>query len=117
MPVTACVTVFYVLRYFSPRLAYKGWVATPSLSKKDGSVVHRTAIGSYILGASIRLLGSNLGKRLKGRVQLIVTSPPFPLNNKKSYGNLQGRQYLKWFTDLAPLLSSLLTPNGSIVME
>jgi hypothetical protein len=92
-------------------------VTTPSLSEKNGSVAHRTPLGSYILGDSVQLLGTKLGKRLKGRVQLIVTSPPFPLNNKKSYGNLQGRQYLKWFTDLAPLFSSLLTPNGSIVME
>ncbi len=92
-------------------------MATSPLSKKSVRVAHRTALGSYILGDSMQLLNSALGKRLKGKVQLIVTSPPFPLNNKKSYGNLQGSQYLKWFTGLAPLFSGLLTPNGSIVME
>src|SRR5690606_29409967 len=58
-----------------------------------------------------------LGKQLKGKVQLILTSPPFPLNNKKSYGNLSGDEYLTWFTSLAPLFASLLTEDGSIVVE
>ena len=48
---------------------------------------------------------------------MILTSPPFPLNNKKQYGNLNGEEYLKWFTGLAELFSSVLAPNGSIVIE
>ena len=48
---------------------------------------------------------------------MILTSPPFPLNNKKKYGNLEGDKYLKWFAGLAELFSSVLTPNGSIVIE
>jgi len=55
--------------------------------------------------------------RLKGKVQMILTSPPYPLNNKKKYGNLNGDEYLNWFSELAPLFSSLLTPDGSIVIE
>lgn len=55
--------------------------------------------------------------RLKGKVQLILTSPPFPLNKKKRYGNLTGKTYLEWFIKLAPLFSNLLTKNGSIVIE
>lgn len=54
---------------------------------------------------------------LKGRVQLVLTSPPFPLKRKKRYGNLQGEEYLKWLRDLAPILSDLLSPTGSLVVE
>ncbi|HPH11690.1 MAG TPA: site-specific DNA-methyltransferase [Thermotogota bacterium] len=54
---------------------------------------------------------------LEGKVQLILTSPPFPLNSKKQYGNLTGNDYLQWFSGLAELFSSVLTPNGSIVIE
>jgi site-specific DNA-methyltransferase (cytosine-N4-specific) len=54
---------------------------------------------------------------LHGKAQLILTSPPFPLNNKKSYGNLTGEKYLKWFVRLAKLFSGFLSPDGSIVIE
>jgi site-specific DNA-methyltransferase (cytosine-N4-specific) len=36
---------------------------------------------------------------------------------KTQYGNLSGEDYLEWLSVLAPLFSSLLTPNGSIVIE
>ena len=48
---------------------------------------------------------------------MIFTSPPFPLNRKKKYGNKTGEEYLTWLHDLAPRLTELLTPDGSIVME
>jgi len=52
-----------------------------------------------------------------GKVQLIFTSPPFPLNRKKAYGNKQGEEFSNWLAGLAPDLKKLLTPTGSIVME
>ena len=78
---------------------------------------HKTEMGSYFIGDSVALLGSSALDYLKGKVQLLITSPPFPLNNKKSYGNLKGLEYKQWFTKLAPLFSELLTENGSIVIE
>jgi DNA modification methylase len=62
-------------------------------------------------------LASEKACEYKGKVQLIFTSPPFPLNRKKRYGNLKGDVYSKWLADLAPLLLSLLKPDGSIVIE
>ena len=52
-----------------------------------------------------------------GRIQLILTSPPFPLNKKKQYGNLTGTEYLHWLERMAPLFRTYLKPNGSIVLE
>jgi DNA modification methylase len=52
-----------------------------------------------------------------GKVQLVLTSPPFPLNRKKKYGNLTGEEYLNWLKDLAPLFRNYLSPDGSIVLE
>ena len=78
---------------------------------------HRTRLGRYYLGDSTTVLRGALGKGLRGRVQLILTSPPYPLNRKKSYGNLNGRKYLEWFKGLAPLLTDFLSPDGSIVIE
>lgn len=65
----------------------------------------------------MEILSEDLAEDLHGKVQLILTSPPFPLNNKKSYGNLQGDQYLEWISSMAPLWSELLTDTGSIVVE
>lgn len=84
---------------------------------KEGKIVQQTRLGKYYWGNSTDLLTSNLGTQLKGKVQMILTSPPFPLNHKKSYGNLNGNPYEKWFSGLAPKFADLLTPTGSIVIE
>lgn len=80
-------------------------------------ISHKTDLGSYIIGDSVKILKSDWGKKLRGRVQLILTSPPFPLNKKKSYDNLTGEEYKKWFIDLAEIFSELITEDGSIVIE
>lgn len=77
----------------------------------------RTSKGAYYVGPCETLLAGDLNKRLCGKVDLILTSPPFPLNEKKRYGNLKGEKYKNWLADLAPLFSSMLTEKGSIVIE
>lgn len=54
---------------------------------------------------------------LAGTAQLVFFSPPFPLNRKKKYGNKSGDEYLRWIGGLAPRLSALLKPGGSMVVE
>ena len=76
-----------------------------------------TETGKLYIGNSEELLTRSLGAELRGKVQLIFTSPPFPLNEKKRYGNRQGEAYIKWFAAFAPLFANLLTPTGSIVIE
>ncbi len=81
------------------------------------SLLYKTNLGRYYLGKCEQVLASRVGSSLCNKVQLILTSPPFPLNKKKSYGNLQGDEYKKWFTNLAEDFSDLLTDDGSIVVE
>jgi site-specific DNA-methyltransferase (cytosine-N4-specific) len=64
-----------------------------------------------------QFLDSDDGKAVRGKVKLVFTSPPYPLNRKKKYGNLNGSEYVAWISSLAPRLSDLLTKDGSIVME
>jgi len=87
------------------------------LSKVNTKIAHQTSLGQYYCGDSIELLRQYLGESLRSKIQLIFTSPPFPLNNKKSYGNPTGEEYQRWFSGLAPLFADLLTPDGSIVIE
>lgn len=76
-----------------------------------------TPLGVAVLGHAEDVLSSQGLRRLQGRVQLILTSPPFPLNRHKAYGNLEGSQYMDWLTAFAPIFRRLLTPNGSLVVE
>lgn len=55
--------------------------------------------------------------QLRGKVQLIFTSPPFALNDKKSYDNHQGDAYKRWLAGFAESFSRLLTDDGSLVIE
>jgi site-specific DNA-methyltransferase (cytosine-N4-specific) len=80
-------------------------------------VIHSTNLGAYHIGDSEKTLNSELGTELRGKVQLILTSPPFPLNKKKSYGNLEGDVYKKWFAGLAKTFADMLTDDGSIIIE
>lgn len=53
----------------------------------------------------------------KNSIQLIFTSPPFPLNRAKKYGNLIGEEYKEWICNIGNELIPLLTDSGSIVIE
>ena len=86
--------------------------------KEHKNKVFKSNLGILLQGNSLELLNNDDElKKLKGKINLIVTSPPFPLNNKKQYGNAKGEEYLKWFTELAPIFSDLLTDDGSLVIE
>ncbi|WP_416198477.1 MAG: Methyltransferase [Sporanaerobacter sp.] len=81
-------------------------------------ILYSTDLGKYYLGEctkQLKILAKQ--KTIKGKVQLIITSPPFPLNKKKEYGNLEGDEYVEWISKLAPLFSELLAEDGSIVIE
>jgi len=82
-----------------------------------GKTIYKTNRGRFIVGDSKDVLEQLLKRGHEGKVQLILTSPPFPLNNKKKYGNLQAEKYRNWLTSFAPLFSRLLRDDGSIVME
>jgi hypothetical protein len=66
-----------------------------------------------MLGLSDEILRSGALDRLEGRVNLVFTSPPFPLNRKKRYGNKNGEEYIDWLSSYGPLLKKMLTPDAS----
>lgn len=87
----------------------------------DGSkrpqLAFSTSLGKSYQSTVEEFLESRYAAEVKGKVQLIITSPPFPLASPKSYGNPVGKEYLDWITGLAGPLSSLLRPSGSLVLE
>lgn len=90
---------------------------SPFLGRRPDAVAYSTAYGRLFHGHSDELLGTAAFKRFFGKVNLIFTSPPFPLNRKKKYGNEQGQRYIEWLCEFGPLFKKLLAPDGSIVIE
>jgi len=86
-------------------------------SGQSAVLAYKREHGSLFLGDSLASLDRKPLTKFKGKVQLVFTSPPFPLNRKKKYGNLQGAEYVTWLASFAPKLTEYLTPNGSIVIE
>lgn len=83
----------------------------------DLPVVYRTTRGQMLNGKIENFLDSDVGLAMRGKVKLLFTSPPYPLNRKKRYGNLTGDEYLKWLIELAPRFRELLMDDGSLVVE
>ena len=80
--------------------------------------VYRTALGRSVLGKAEDVLASpEYLRTFEKQVDLIFTSPPFPLNRKKRYGNEQGEAYVNWLVNFAPLFKKVMKPKGSIVLE
>jgi DNA modification methylase len=91
--------------------------ATTDEKSSPPARAYRTKLGTMYQASVETFLASRAGRRLKGEVQLIFTSPPFPLNRRKRYGNLVGQEYLDWLGRLAAPLGDLLAPDGSFVIE
>ena len=89
----------------------------PSPDRWLSKPIYETKLGTAYCADTRELLASKRLQDQRGKVQLVFTSPPFPLNTKKKYGNLQGEKYIEWFAEFAPLLRNMLTNDGSIVVE
>jgi site-specific DNA-methyltransferase (cytosine-N4-specific) len=89
----------------------------PFIGKPIDNVAYRTNIGRMYQGKSEDVLSSDFMESFKGKVNLIFTSPPFPLNRKKKYGNEKGDKYIEWLVSFGDLFKEMLTEDGSIVIE
>ncbi len=88
-----------------------------ALASRPVKLAYRTKRGKMLLGTIEKALDHKTIQSVKGKVDLILTSPPFPLVRKKRYGNESGTEYLTWLESLAPKLADLLSPKGSLVIE
>lgn len=73
-----------------------------------------TELGRIFHGDSLGLMHKKLERE---SVDLIMTSPPFGLVRKKSYGNEDADRYLKWFRPFAEGFRKVLKPSGSLVID
>jgi DNA modification methylase len=74
---------------------------------------YATSLGAAYVGDSLDLM-----KDIPARsVDAIVTSPPYALRSKKSYGNADQHAYIDWFLRFVPEFRRVLKPKGSLVLE
>lgn len=52
-----------------------------------------------------------------GCIDLIITSPPYADNRKKSYEGVPIRHYVEWFLPISDQLKRVLKPDGSFVLN
>ena len=81
------------------------------------TISYSTSLGMMVEGKAEFALRSALLQPHLGEVQLIFTSPPFPLNRKKAYGNLDGMDYVEWLANFALEFRRFAKDDGSIVIE
>lgn len=75
--------------------------------------VYRATRGLQVSGDSLDIL-----KYLPlDSVDLVLTSPPFPLLRQKTYGNESQAQYVDWLCDFAIEVLRVLKPTGSFVLD
>jgi DNA modification methylase len=84
---------------------------------KNLSATYRTKLGVCYRGKIEDVLKTSSFQKYKGKFNLIFTSPPFPLNRKKKYGNFTGSAYVRWLAEITTSLKNYLTPDGSLVIE
>ena len=74
----------------------------------------KTRYGQIFWGDSRSYL---FGKAKEHSVDLVVTSPPFGLVRKKSYGNEDADRYCDWFRPFAEGFRRVLKDSGSLVID
>lgn len=89
----------------------------PAQRPRKVKIAYATARGKMFQGLAEDVLRHGPFEKWKGKVQLIFTSPPFPLQREKKYGNLTGDSYSEWLASFAKVWAEYLTPDGSIVVE
>lgn len=82
--------------------------------KKNIRPFHKTRHGEILWGDSRSYL-FNIAR--PNSVDLIMTSPPFGLVRKKSYGNEDADRYCDWFRPFAEGFHRVLKDSGSLVID
>jgi DNA modification methylase len=75
--------------------------------------LYTTKFGDAYLGDSAEVMRAIPDKS----VNLVLTSPPYALHFKKSYGNVDKGQYVEWFIPFAEQIKRVLNSDGSFVLN
>lgn len=117
------------VRWTRQRAAFQKLIETPSHGHWKLTGKGKDALREAQPGVIITLFETSMGTALyascedaagvieQGSIRLLMTSPPYPLQTVKQYGNLDAREHVEWLTDLAKGWKRLLAPDGSLVLN
>lgn len=86
---------------------------TMNLQTMSSIPAYYTSRGGAYIGDSRELLE----ELPDDSVNLVVTSPPFALQRKKEYGNLDEHDYIDWFLEFGRVVHRKLREDGSFVVD
>lgn len=89
-------------------------VKSHNYASSQPDLFYKTDLGSIFLGDSRCWLH---GQAKPASVDLIMTSPPFGLVRKKTYGNEDAEHYCDWFRPFADGFARVLKESGSLVID
>lgn len=75
--------------------------------------LYTTDSGAAYLGDSLKLLD----QLESDSIDLVLTSPPFALQRKKSYGNVDQEDYVDWLVEFCQKVYRVLNSTGSFVLD
>ena len=75
--------------------------------------LYYTRLGQAYVGDSLELLPHLSDES----IDLVITSPPFALLRKKSYGNVQETEYVNWIKPFGKEIFRILKKDGSFVLD
>ena len=75
--------------------------------------LYTTGYGAAYVGNSLLLLD----QLETDSVDLVLTSPPFALQRKKAYGNVEQEDYVDWLFEFCKKVYRVLSPTGSFVLD
>jgi DNA modification methylase len=79
----------------------------------DTIPLYRTQFGQAFVGDALELLRT----MPDSTVDLVLTSPPFALRRKKSYGNVEESEYVEWLKPFGGEIFRVLKDSGSFVLD
>jgi hypothetical protein len=118
------------VRWAQQRARLAGYIVSPGAGVWRLSRSGQQALGNQHRGTVVTVAVTAYGVLLwahaedladvldEGSVQLLCSSPPFPLNRRKRYANqLPARKHVEWLVRLVERYLPKLAPDGSIVLE
>jgi site-specific DNA-methyltransferase (cytosine-N4-specific) len=83
------------------------------VTQRKGEDCYRTPLGKAVVARSEEYLAS----LSDASIDLVVTSPPFPLLREKAYGNPNQAAYVDWLVSFGLPLHRVLKESGSFVID
>jgi DNA modification methylase len=109
-----------VLKGLIDKSEHSVWRLTDLAHAKLGNIRRGTVL-TFAISEQGAFLWANAEDALavveRGSVDLLMTSPPYPLLRPKEYGNLRACEWVDWMLSLFEAWCELLTPAGSIMLN